>query len=82
MIYNDPYYKVNNGSRMLQGVESAPNDTCLGVDWGISDENEVYAYRSSTEFQLEPDILRRLPGLDNVQLNKISEYETNFLKYS
>jgi len=42
------------------------------VDWGISDELDVYAYKNDNDLQLEPDILRRLPGMDSIQLNRIS----------
>lgn len=79
LMDNDPYLKANNLNRKLQG--SDPSRAVNGVDWGISDEYDVYSYRNESDLQLEPDILRRLPGLDQVQLNRISEFEANLFKY-
>lgn len=44
MLENDPIYKANNQSRGLVG--SMENDNYSGITWGISDEREVYAYKS------------------------------------
>lgn len=62
LLENDPYFKANNLSKKLQG--SSAKREVNGVDWGISDELDVYAYKSDNDLQLEPDILRRLPGID------------------
>ena len=47
----------------------------------MSNEYEVYAYRDQNDYTLEPDLLRRLPGLDTNLMIKIVEYEERLQKY-
>lgn len=69
MLENDPYHKANSQPKKLYGKEARQVD---GVDWGIGDEYQIYAYKNESQFTIEPDIVRRLPGLDQNQLNKIT----------
>lgn len=41
----------------------------------------MYAYRDENDYALEPDLLRRLPGLDNTLMAKIADYEQKLQKY-
>jgi hypothetical protein len=44
MLENDPYYKSSlNLGRKFEGKKQNEEE---GVNWGISDEYEVYAYRN------------------------------------
>ena len=81
MLENDPNFAANQQPRTLQGRErEAVEEEYEGIDWGITDEQEVYKYKNDNEFPIEPDILRRL-NLDSAQLNKLSDYEEHLRKY-
>lgn len=73
-------FQASGGPRTLKGQQSAAVDEYEGIDWGITDEREVYAYRSDSDLPIEPDVLRRL-ALDNTQFAKIAEYEEHMRKY-
>lgn len=43
-----------------------------GVSWGMFDEQDVYGYYQNAENRaLEPDLLRRIPGLSDKHIEKI-----------
>lgn len=48
MLENDPVYKSNNQSRGLVGSSQGVGEQYDGITWGISDEREVYAYKSES----------------------------------
>lgn len=74
MLENDPYFAANQGPRQLKGQQIEEEDEYAGIDWGITDERAVYAYRNDSDLPIEPDLLRRL-NLEVNQLTKLSEYE-------
>jgi hypothetical protein len=80
MLENDPNFAANQAPRKLMGKQQEVEDEYEGIDWGISDEREVYSYKNDNEFPIEPDILRRL-NLDSTQLNKLADYEEQLRKY-
>lgn len=73
MLEKDPIYATNTLSQTgkFTGNTRKDND-CDGIDWGITDQLAVYSYRNEGEIQIEADLIRRLPGLDQEQLNKIA----------
>ena len=50
MIENDPYFAANQAPRKLKGRQNQEvvEDEYNGIDWGISDEREVYGHRNDT----------------------------------
>jgi len=48
----------------------------------MSDEQEVYDYHDENQIALIPDLLRRLPNLNEKQVEKIEKYEEKLAKYN
>ncbi|KRX03404.1 SMAD/FHA domain [Pseudocohnilembus persalinus] len=80
LLENDPYYiqekkkkKIFKGKNNQQGQDS-------GISWGQVDESEIYSYQDQ-DMALEPQLLKRLPGLTEKQVEKIEKYEQKLNKY-
>jgi hypothetical protein len=82
MLENDPYFAANQAPRKLMGKQQQEEeeDEYAGIDWGITDERDVYGYRNDNEIPIEADLLRRL-NLDSTQLTKLAEYEDHLRHY-
>ncbi|KAL4502445.1 hypothetical protein ABPG72_012032 [Tetrahymena utriculariae] len=82
---NDPYYKQQNKKHKLTGGPSDQNNNDSendnGITWGIGDEQEVYDYQDESQIALIPDLLKRLPNLNEKQIEKIEKYEERLNKY-
>lgn len=46
LLENDPNFAANQAPRKLVGREEEEEDEYDGIDWGISDEREVYGYKN------------------------------------
>lgn len=54
MLENDPYFAANQVPRKLTGKQQIQEeeDEYAGIDWGISDDREVYAYKNDNEMPI------------------------------
>lgn len=46
LLENDPNFAANQAPRKLIGKGEEEEDEYDGIDWGISDEREVYGYKN------------------------------------
>ncbi len=60
---------------------TAPVVEDTGINWGMVDEAEIYAYEDEEEMKLDPELLRELPDLTAKDLEKIEAYEKKLRKY-
>ncbi|EGR32582.1 hypothetical protein IMG5_076020 [Ichthyophthirius multifiliis] len=78
---NDPYYKQEmKQSKQFKGKDNKQEEFS-GVTWGIDDEQEVYQYQDESQIALIPELLKRLPDLNEKQIEKIEKYEEKLSKY-
>ena len=47
MLQNDPYFAANNQQRTLVGRQKVEEDEYEGINWGMTDDREVYASNHS-----------------------------------
>lgn len=51
-----------------------------GINWGISDEGQVYDYEDENNVKMDPAVLKALPGLNEKQMEKIEAFEVKLNK--